>query len=69
MSPKTSLLILRLLDLIALGASLAPEIMARYRDISAKVRTMVEEDRDPTPEEWGELDAETEDLFRRIQES
>ena len=60
-------LILRLLDLIALGASLAPEIMARYRDVSAKVRAMVEEDRDPTPEEWGELDAETEDLYRRIQ--
>ena len=28
---------------------------------------MAEEDRDPTPEEWGELDAETEDLLRRIQ--
>ena len=53
--------------MIALGASLAPEIMARYRDTSAKVRTMVEEGRDPSPEEWAELDAETEDLFRKIQ--
>ncbi len=67
MNPRTAQLILRLLDMIALGASLAPEIMARYRDTSAKVRTMVEEGRDPSPEEWAELDAETEDLFRKIQ--
>jgi hypothetical protein len=69
MNPRTAQLILRLLDMIALGASLAPEIMARYRDTSAKVRTMVEEGRDPTQDEWGELDAETEDLFRKIQDA
>lgn len=69
MNPRTAQLILRLLDMIALGASLAPEIMARYRDTSAKVRTMVEEGRDPSPEEWAELDAETEDLFRQIQDA
>jgi hypothetical protein len=27
---------------------------------------MVEEGRDPTPEEWADLDGETEDLFRQI---
>ncbi len=69
MNPRTAQLILRLLDMIALGASLAPEIMARYRDTSAKVRTMVEEGRDPTPDEWADLDAETDDLFRQIQDA
>jgi hypothetical protein len=62
-------LILRLIDLIALGATLAPGIMARYRDISARIRVMVEEDRDPTPDEWADLDAETDDLFRQIQDA
>lgn len=69
MSPQTSLLILRLIDLIALGATLAPEITERYRDIAARVRVMVEEDRDPTQDEWDELEAETDDLFRQIQEA
>lgn len=62
-------MILRLIDLIALGATLAPGIMARYRDISARIRVMVEEGRDPTPDEWADLDAETDDLFRQIQDA
>ncbi len=50
-------------------ATLAPGIMARYRDISARIRVMVEEGRDPTPDEWADLDAETDDLFRQIQDA
>ena len=59
MAPSTALLVLRLVDLLAMGVQLAPEIRARFDDASARVKRMVEEGRDPTPEEWAEIDAET----------
>ena len=61
--------ILKLVDLVALGAGLAPDILARYREVSASVKAMVEEGRDPTPREWAELDAETNRLLDDIANS
>jgi hypothetical protein len=66
MSPSSALLIIRLIDLLALGMTVAPEIMARYSALRDKVRQMVEEGRDPTPEEWAAMDAETSDLLGKL---
>ncbi len=66
MNPQTALMILRMVDLLAAGLQLAPEIRARYAATSAKVKKMVTEGREPTPEEWAALDAETDDLLAQI---
>lgn len=63
MTPSTTLLVLRMLDLVAAAAIMAPELRARYKSLQSKVETMVKEGRDPTQEEWAELDAETEKLI------
>jgi len=67
MSDNTMLLVLRMIDLLALGVGLAPEIRTRFDETNGRIRALVAEGRDPTPEEWSALDAETEDLFRRLQ--
>ena len=60
---------LKLLDVIAFAAQLAPEVLARYRALSQSVRTMVEEGREPTEAEWTALDHETNELLMKIRES
>ena len=52
MSPEVALLIVRILDLLAFGLRHAPEMVAEVRTLNAKVREMVEQNRDPSPEEW-----------------
>ena len=66
MPASTVLLILKLIDLVALGASMAPAVLARVNAASDKIKEMVREDRDPTPEEFAELDRETNDLMAEI---
>ena len=60
------LLILKLIDTLAMGVEMAIDVRARYDAVSAKVRKMVEEDRDPTPEEWALIDQETNVLMEQI---
>ena len=69
MNKATVLLILRLIEALAMGARLAPEIKARFDEINARLRRMVEEGRDPSVAEWIELNTETSALFRQIQDS
>lgn len=66
MSAATMLTVLKLVDLVATAAVMLPEIRARYDALSALVKTMVEEGRDPTPEEWAALNAETDDLMAQL---
>lgn len=66
MNAKSLMAILRLVDLLAAGLQLAPEVKARFDASSEKVKQMVAEGRDPTPEEWDALNAETEELMSQI---
>lgn len=56
-------LILQLINLGVAAAQAVPEAVAA----AAKVRQMVEEGRDPTPEEVAALAAVTADLHERVQ--
>ena len=69
MSETTLLLILRILDLLALGLKLAPELQARYNRLTGRLKLMVQEGRNPTEQEFAEILDETDDLSKRIQES
>jgi hypothetical protein len=60
------MLILKLVDLIAAGLLLIGEDKERYERLSKSIRKMVEEGREPTPEEEAELAAESEALTARI---
>lgn len=66
MNPMTILMILELLDTFAVLLASLPEAKARYDAVRAKVEQMVEEDRDPTPEELDELEAEAGVLSARL---
>lgn len=66
MNPATALLILRMVDLLAAGLQFTGESRARYDRLSAKVKTMIEEGRDPTEQEFDELFAESDALTERL---
>lgn len=66
MNPSTMLAVLKIVDLVATAAVMLPEIRARYDALSGMVKTMVEEGRDPTPEEWAALNDETDDLMNQL---
>lgn len=57
MDVATATLILRLVELVAFGLTHAPEVMLEVQKLADEIRAMVNEDRDPTPEEWAALDA------------
>lgn len=59
MNTQTAILVTRLLDLLISGAVVGAETMAR-------TQVLVQEGRDPTPEEWAALDAELADARRRL---
>jgi len=65
--PGAILVLLKLLDVLAVLLASYPGAKDRFDRLSAKVRTMVEEGRDPTDEEWDELNAETRELSDRLQ--
>lgn len=55
LSDKSTKYLLSLLDLIVMGIELAPEVYASYQEARGKLDTMLEEGRDPTDEEWNDL--------------
>ena len=63
------MLILKLIDMVALGLQLAPNVKDRFEKTRSLVEKMVAEGRDPTPDELAALDAETGDLIGRIERS
>lgn len=55
LKPTTAQAILKALDLIVLGITLAPSIKAAWDEYRAKLQVMIAEGRDPTEDEWNEL--------------
>lgn len=66
MSRETALLLVKVLEIVAAGVALAPTLRRRVDRYTGRVRLMIEEGRDPTPEEWRELLAESDDVSKRI---
>ena len=62
MSAEQLLYLLKILDIFAVGINLAPELMDSYQKSKAKIQQFVAEGRDPTPEEWQELNNQIEAL-------
>ena len=60
MTPEMVLLIVRVLDLLAFGLRHAPEMVAEVQALNERLRVMAAENRDPSPEEWADLDARIE---------
>ena len=52
---NTLLLVLRITDLLAMGLERRGEIKAVAENLSAQLRTILDEGRDPTEEEWAVL--------------
>lgn len=67
MNPQTILLILKAMDLVVAGVQLVGESKARYNRLSGLIRTLVEEERDPTEEEFAALMAESDAATARIE--
>ena len=62
MGPGTIMMIVKLLEVMSLGLTVGPQIAGQIKGNLSKLRTMVEEGRDPTPEEWAEIDKDIESL-------
>lgn len=66
MTPATALLVIRVLDLLAFALLKGPEVKARYDRAVAKIRELIEEGREPTPEEFAEVVAESDAATERL---
>lgn len=69
--PAQSVLAMALALLDALVPLLAriPALQARYDELKARVRIIVEEDREPTDEEWQEFFSKHEQLRARLKDA
>lgn len=66
MNPSTVLLLIKAIDLLAMGLEHGISIKDEIDRTTALIRKMVEEGRDPTPEEWADLDSRTDAVMARI---
>lgn len=69
MSRATVMLILNLVDLAAVGLKAIPELKREYDWLRGKLQIFIDEDRDPTAEEWAELHSRADKAHQRIQEA
>lgn len=69
LDPATALLIVRLIDLVAVGLELAAEDREAYAFLSGRLKDMIREGRGPTEEERAELEALSRDATRRIRDA
>lgn len=53
--------VLKLLDIVVAASTTLPEVLGKYQAVRSKIDQMVAEGRDPTPEEWADLDADIEE--------
>lgn len=67
MDPTTFAFALKLIDLALMAAEEIPLALAALKDGDAKLRTMLDEGRDPTPAEWAALVQQTDALSARLQ--
>lgn len=66
MDPAVALLIIKLIDLVAAGVELAPELLARKDAYIAKIEAMIREGRGPTDEEMDELLNESSEITAAV---
>lgn len=66
MDPATLLLLAKTLDLVLLGATMAPQAKAQGRKLTAKLRLFAAEGRGPTIQEQVEIDAHTDGLIAEL---
>ena len=59
-------LIAKILDLILLGVQMVPAVKAEMEELKGKLVEMAAEGREPTPEEWDELNASIDDKLDRL---
>lgn len=69
MDPAIALLIVKLVDLIAAGLELAPELIARKNEMVRKIETMIAEGRGPSDAEMDELLAESDAVTAEIRKT
>ena len=67
MTQAAMLLLLRTLDLLVIGIEMSPLILATFRQITASVTLMVVENRNPSPDEWRQLDQLRDLIHEKIQ--
>ena len=65
-SPEVALLIIKLLDIVAAGVRLAPELRRRKEEYVRQIEVMIQEERGPTNEEFDRLLAESKQLTDAI---
>ena len=69
MDPALALLMLRLIDLVAAGLELAPELLARKAKYIARIETMIRENRGPNDLEMDELLAESDGITEALRQA
>lgn len=67
MNPAMLTLLIKSLDLLVLGINMSSHIRAAFMTITASVQVMINEGRDPTVEEWTNLDYLRDMLHETIQ--
>lgn len=55
MSSKQLDMILKLLDLVVFSISVAPRVIESYKENKKNIQKIINEDREPTQEEWNKL--------------
>ncbi|MEE8551588.1 MAG: hypothetical protein V3T08_10085 [Gemmatimonadota bacterium] len=66
MSPEVALLVIKLLDVVAAGVRLAPDILRRKDEYVRQIEAMIREDRGPTNAELNALLRESDQLTQAI---
>lgn len=67
MTPKQAIALLRLLDFVVLLVEKAPAIRAEYAARRATLERILSEERNPTAEEWKELNDSIHNLTQRLE--
>lgn len=57
MGPQAFLLLVKVIDGALFAIEHAPKLLAAWRGHLALIRTLINEQREPTPEEWAGVDA------------
>lgn len=69
MNTSALLLLIKALDLLVMGLTVAPNVVNMFQEIISDVQVMIREGRDPTPAEWASLDLLRDEVHRTIQEA
>jgi len=62
-------LIIQIMGLLVFAAQKIPEIKSEVENINTKIKEFLDENREPTQQEWDELNKRLEAAHKRIQEA